>query len=89
MTKFKETEIGKIPEDWAVRELGEIAGFQYGLGERAKETGEYVYLRITDITSDGFLNKTGLTFIGKDRVKKEWILKKNDVLVARTGASFG
>ena len=29
-TEFKETEIGKIPKDWEVREIGEVAFFQRG-----------------------------------------------------------
>ncbi len=61
-TKFKQTEIGMIPEDWEAKELGEIANFQYGLGESAKEMGDYVYIRITDITTEGFLNKNRLVF---------------------------
>lgn len=88
-TKFKQTEIGLIPEDWEVVELGAVADFQYGLGERAKERGDLVYIRITDISSDGFFKKNGLVFIDKEKVGEKYLLKKGDVLVARTGASYG
>jgi type I restriction enzyme S subunit len=86
---YKQTELGVIPEDWSVKRLGEIAGFQYGLGESGKKTGDYVYIRITDITPDGFLKKKGLVFVEKSKVSESYILKKGDVLIARTGASFG
>jgi len=88
-TKFKETEIGLIPEEWEIRKFGDISNFQYGLGESAKEKGDYVYIRITDIAPDGFLKKEGLAFIEKEKVDEEYFLNKGDVLVARTGASFG
>ena len=88
-TKFKQTEIGLIPEDWEVKKLGEITKFQYGLGESAEESGEYTYIRITDITSDNTLNKSGLVYINRNKVKENCILNKGDVLIARTGATFG
>jgi len=88
-TKFKQTEIGKIPEDWDVRKIGDISKFQYGLGESAKPVGDFIYIRITDIDNNGFLNKNGLVFVGKEKVKENCILKKGDVLVARTGATYG
>jgi len=88
-TKFKQTEIGKIPEDWEVKRLEDVSEFQYGLGESAEETGEFVYIRITDINSDGFLNKNNLKYINKNKVTKDYILSKGDVLVARTGATYG
>lgn len=88
-TKFKQTEIGMIPEEWEVKELGEIANFQYGLGESAQLSGDYIYIRISDINCDGFLNKVGLAFLDKEKVKEEYILQKGDVLIARTGATYG
>jgi len=88
-TKFKQTEIGMISEDWNVKELGNLSDFQYGLGESAQKKGDFVYIRITDINSDGFLDRSSLVFMDKEKVKEKYILKKGDVLVARTGASFG
>jgi type I restriction enzyme S subunit len=88
-TNFKELEIGFIPKDWDAKKMREIADFQYGLGEAAQEKGDYVYIRITDITSDGFLKRDKLVFIDQAKVKEDCFLEKGDVLVARTGASFG
>lgn len=89
ISQFKDTEIGRLPVDWEAVELGTTVDFQYGLGESAQPIGDYVYIRITDITPDGFLNNSGLVFIGKEKVNEKYLLKKGDVLVARTGASFG
>ncbi len=36
-TKFKQTEIGMIPEDWEVKELGEIANFSTALEKAQKK----------------------------------------------------
>lgn len=86
---FKQTEIGLIPNEWGIRKLSDLSDFQYGLGESAKSFGDYVYIRITDISNDGFLKKEGLMFIKKEKVGLNYFLGKGDVLVARTGASFG
>ena len=86
-TEFKETQIGKIPKDWEVREIGDIAKFQYGLGESAKKNGKIIYLRITDINEDGTLNKNNLQYISLEN--KDYFLEKGDILVARIGATFG
>lgn len=88
-TKFKQTEIGKIPENWEIEELSELSDFQYGLGEIAKDNGNCVYLRITDVNNDGTLDKTNLKYIDFNLKDKKYILNYGDILVARTGATFG
>lgn len=44
-TKFKQTELGKIPEDWEVVKLGEIANFETGKldSHYAEENGMYPF----------------------------------------------
>ena len=62
----------------------------YGIGESAVPFAKdlYTYLRITDIKDDGTLNLQDLKSV--DDVKaKEYILKPNDIVFARTGASTG
>lgn len=62
----------------------------YGIGASAVEYDEdlYTYLRITDITDDGRLNKEGLKSVD-DEDAKNYILKENDIVFARTGNSTG
>ena len=62
----------------------------YGIGASAVPFSKdlYTYLRITDIKDDGTLNTQDLKSV--DDVKaKEYLLKPNDIVFARTGASTG
>lgn len=62
----------------------------YGIGASAVPFSKdlYTYLRITDIKNDGTLNMQDLKSV--DDVKaKEYLLKPNDIVFARTGASTG
>lgn len=62
----------------------------YGIGAPAVDydKNKYTYLRITDINDDGTLNKTALKSVD-DENAFEFLLKKNDIVFARTGASTG
>ena len=48
----------------------------------------YTYLRITDINDDGTLNATDLKSVADDDAM-HYLLKPNDIVFARTGASTG
>ena len=62
----------------------------YGIGASAVDYDENLltYLRITDITDDGRINKDGLKSVN-DEDAKNYLLKKNDIVFARTGNSTG
>ena len=62
----------------------------YGIGASAVEYSDdlYTYLRITDINDDGTLNLKDLKSV-KDEKASEYLLKPNDIVFARTGASTG
>ncbi|WP_270577720.1 restriction endonuclease subunit S [Caldibacillus thermoamylovorans] len=62
----------------------------YGIGASAVEYQEnlYTYLRITDITDDGRIIKEGLMSVD-DQDAKNYLLKQNDIVFARTGNSTG
>lgn len=78
---------------WEQREFGDIAeSFEYGLNASSKEyDGTNKYLRITDIDDENRLFKTNnltspdIELKGNDH----YLLKNNDILLARTGASVG
>jgi restriction endonuclease S subunit len=72
-----------------VRKLEEIAELEYGTGEPAKEDGGYRYIRITDIGEDGRLNGVEKKYIDATPESAKYLLNKSDVLVARTGATYG
>ena len=62
----------------------------YGIGASAVDYSDelYTYLRITDINDDGTLNKNDLKSVD-DKDAKNYLLKENDVVFARTGNSTG
>jgi len=69
--------------------LGEIATFKYGYTDRAKNSGTARFLRITDIDEEGVLIPTGAKSIDLSSENAEYQAKKGDLLMARTGATFG
>lgn len=81
----------KIPVDpeWPQFTLGDIATFEYGLGSPASDSGKYRYVRITDINSAGLLKSTEPKYVDLAENEMSYVLKVGDVLVARTGATYG
>lgn len=63
---------------------------KYGIPASAVPYNEmlYTYLRITDITDDGRINKLGLVSV-EDEKAGEYLLQPNDIVFARTGGSTG
>lgn len=78
---------------WEQRKLGDLAeSFVYGLNAPAtKFDGINKYIRITDIDDISHLfSKNDLTSPKIDfKTSNNYILKENDILFARTGASVG
>lgn len=62
----------------------------YGIGAAAVDRSKdlYTYLRITDIRDDGTLNTADLKSVDDERAA-QYLLKPNDIVFARTGASTG
>jgi type I restriction enzyme M protein len=78
-----------IHPDWSLAELGDICKPEYGYTTSALDTGEYRFIRITDIDADGKLKSTDAKFIDGSPEAERSLLTKGDILVARTGATFG
>ncbi|MGI8893158.1 MAG: N-6 DNA methylase, partial [Bacteroidia bacterium] len=78
-----------LDPDWEMVELGEIAKPQYGFTETAKDEGDVRFIRITDIGIDGKLIKIDAKYIKLTKEAEKCIVEKNDVLIARTGATYG
>jgi len=84
--RFKEFE-----GEWEKTTFGNIAtGFDYGMNAAAKSyDGENKYIRITDI------DESSSTYVDKDVVSPDgmlsdnFLVKEQDILLARTGASTG
>ena len=62
----------------------------YGIGAKAVPYSDklYTYLRITDIKDDGTLDLQNLKSVDDEKAK-QYLLRPNDIVFARTGASTG
>ena len=84
--------IGEVPEGWEMRRLKHLlkSNLMYGANESAESEDESYprYIRITDIDEDGKLRPD--TFRSLPPAKAEpYLLKKGDLLFARSGATAG
>ena len=75
--------------DWETVELGDVCKPEYGYGDTAKETGEARYIRITDISENGTIKNEEVRYVDLNEESKKYLLKKGDLVVARTGATYG
>lgn len=78
-----------IHPDWPMVELGELCKPEYGFTEKATESGDARFIRITDIAENGTLRTENPKFITLTDVANASLLAKGDILVARTGATYG
>ena len=79
----------KIDPEWEIVELDNICTLEYGYSETAKDNGEYRFIRISDISEKGLMKYDEIKYVNLNEKSKRYVLKKGDVLVARTGATFG
>lgn len=79
---FEEGEV-----EW--KTLGSIGNFTYGYAAKAQEAGGARFVRITDINTDGKLSPQDKMYVDISAENENYLLKKNDLLMARTGATFG
>ncbi len=78
-----------IHPDWPMVEIGEMAKPEYGFTASAAEEGDARFIRITDIAPDGSLRPDDAKFITLTDEARPSLLAKGDLLVARTGATYG
>ena len=69
--------------------VGELAKFTYGYTDTAKDEGDARFIRITDVSDDGNLIPKNKKFITLSEESRKYILKKGDLLLVRTGATYG
>ena len=84
-------EDGSEFSEWEEKRLGEVcSSLSYGINAPAKKyDGENKYIRITDIDeiTHEYLNADVVSPDGK--LEEKFVVKENDILFARTGASTG
>ena len=69
--------------------LGDISDFTYGYAAKAQESGDARFVRITDINTNGKLSPADHMYVDISEENERYLLKKDDLLMARTGATFG
>ena len=75
-------------DGWEEKKLEEIANIEYGFTDKAKGVGKFRYIRITDITNRGELVGENKVYIDFSKDAEKFILNDNDLVMARTGATF-
>ena len=91
-TKFKNTEIGKIPEEWKMYSIGKDCSVKARIGWQGLTTSEYLYtghyglITSTDLI-EGKVNWDTCVFVSEERYKQDTniIVKNGDVLVSKDG----
>ena len=84
--KFKETELGEIPEDWKIKKLGEFCTFTKGVTYKSSDLSETQgdYL----VNLNNFLKRGGFNSVGTKRFtgdcKSIHILNEGDLVIANT-----
>lgn len=76
-------------DDVPIVKLGKIADFKYGFTDTAKEHGTARFIRITDISDSGKLLFSNCKYIDLNTESEKYLLEKGDLLMARTGATYG
>lgn len=91
-TKFKNTEIGRIPEDWEMYSIGKDCSVKARIGWQGLTTSEYLQtghyglITSTDLI-EGKVNWDTCVFVSEERYKQDTniIVKNGDVLVSKDG----
>ena len=85
---YKQTEVGIIPDDWSIMQLGDIGTFSKGSGISKDESnsGNIPCIRYGEIyTIHDFYIKKYHSFISEDIAKQSKLLKDGDILFAASG----
>lgn len=92
-TRFKDTEVGRIPEDWEVNTIGEISDVKTGPFGSALHSDDYVLNGVPIITVEhiGHIDiniSNGVPKVGKSDYHRlnSYVLKKNDLVFSRVGS---
>ena len=78
-----------VDPEWPLVSIEELANPQYGFTASAQNWGDTRFIRITDISEGGFLGNKEQKFITLTSQSRGSLLKRGDILVARTGATYG
>lgn len=91
-TRFKDTEVGQIPEDWEVTSIDKLCTLKARIGWQGLTTGEYLpqgdYILITGTDfKDGYIDWGNCCYVSKWRYDQDTNIqiKEGDVLISKDG----
>jgi type I restriction enzyme S subunit len=87
--KHKQTEVGYIPEDWEMFDLGEIINYTKGFAFKSSDyqsDGTRI-VRVSDTTYDSITDENAV-FIDQTKASAygKWELKENDLIISTVGS---
>ena len=86
-TRFKQTEIGEIPEEWRIEKLENIiTEFKSGFASGARDDNGIVQLRMNNISIDGRIVLNSYLKVPRPKNLSEYLLKDGDVLFNNTNS---
>lgn len=89
LSYYRSSTLGENRSDIKIVLLGDIADFKYGFTDKAANEGTHRFLRITDINAEGKLSVDGAKFVSPDDAASDYVVRRGDLLMARTGATYG
>ena len=78
-----------INPNWEKVKLGDVCKLTYGYTDTALEIGDTRFIRITDIDIFGQIKDYDCKYINSNNETDKYLLHNNDIIVARTGATYG
>lgn len=91
-TKFKDTEVGRIPEDWEATRIDKLCCLKARIGWQGLTTGEYLpqgdYVLVAGIDfNDGYIDWKNCCYVSKWRYDQDINIqiKEGDVLISKDG----
>ncbi|MDA9810233.1 restriction endonuclease subunit S [Planktomarina temperata] len=91
-TEFKDSELGRIPKSWEVKEIGKLGDIVTGstpsTTNRDLYDGNYMFVSPADISDGMFISKTGkkLSLAGLNKTRK---IPEKSVMVVCIGSTIG
>ena len=86
-TRFKQTEIGEIPDRWRTSRIGEIARCDYGTSDSLQGSDSGIPILRMGNLIDGRVSFNDVKYLAAGKVPEELLLSTGDVLFNRTNSA--
>ena len=86
-TRFKQTEIGEVPDGWRTSRIGEIASCDYGTSDSLQGNDSGIPILRMGNLMDGRVSLDDVKYLAAEKVPEELLLSSGDVLFNRTNSA--